>query len=64
MTFAKINEKTNYPGESRTKEQENSKALSFLIAAQGFPPIFIQVLNDFIQVSISDVFMPKVPYLN
>lgn len=57
MIFAKINEKTNYPGESRTKEQENRKAPFFLIATQGFPPIFIQV-------PISDVFMPKVPYLN
>lgn len=49
VTFTKINEKINFPGESRTKEQEYRKAILFFRTHTASSPIIIQALNYFIQ---------------
>lgn len=64
MTFAKITEKRYHQGESRTKEQENSKTTLFSHTCTGPSPIIIQVLNYFIQVRFSMLLLSKVPYFN
>lgn len=52
MTLAKINQKINFPGESRTKEQEYRKATPFFPVCTGALPIIIQALNYFIQTCL------------
>ncbi len=64
MTLAKINQKINFPGESRTKEQEYRKATPFFPVCTGALPIIIQALNYFIQIHFFMPLLSKVPHLN
>mgnify|MGYP007023604962 FL=1 len=64
MTLAKINQKINFPGESRTKEQEYRKATPFFPVCKGALPIIIQALNYFIQIHFFMPLLSKVPHLN